>query len=120
MEASLIAYANQLHDPSYKRIESLKILYNDLNDNELFKSLNDIKKLGMIVGVERGILNLAIEDSSKTIAIPSWSSISFTTSYSVRIQFVCDMIKQYPLLIAKLVSQEIEWDKLCRIDIYNI
>lgn len=120
MDKLLAMYANKLHDPSNRRITSLKILYDDLNDNEVFKSLNDTKKLGIVIGIERGILNSGIEDSSRTVAIPSWSSISFKTSYTVRIQFVCEIIRQHSSLIDKLVSGEIEWDKLCCIDIHNI
>lgn len=120
MDKLLTAYANKLHDPSNRRIASLKILCEDLNDNKTFKSLSDVKKLGIVIGIERGILNSGIEDSSRTVTIPSWSSISFKTSYAVRVQFVCEIIKQHPSLVDKLVSEEIKWDKLCRIDVHNI
>ena len=103
-----------IYDPRNERRNTAQHIINALMTSKKFQDAPDKLKIGIVVGIERGILNYAVQFMEDHNKIPSWVLNSFVDEFRKRRMFIlCALEKigqpSYSFLEDIIMMRKIEW-----------
>lgn len=101
-------------DPCGQRKQTAVLLIDILGNSDIFQNAPDKKKIAIIIGIERGILNYSVDFMQNKNKIASWTLHIFVDEYmKKRYSLFCMLEKigspDYVYLEKIIVSRKIDW-----------
>jgi hypothetical protein len=104
-------------DPFNYRAESARLIIDIMMNSVLFREASSEYKNGIVIGIERGILNYSVTFIQNKNQIASWNLHVFVHEYKKKRYILLCMLekigtKEYTYLEHIIISRTIEWHLL--------
>lgn len=109
-----------IYDPSNHRRDSAKMLIDICMSSSAFKNTSEKFRIGIIVGIERGLLNASVSFMNNLNMIASWTLRDFVQIYMVKRNLLFSMITDmdHSPIGKIIVNKKIAWCLLAYTPVY--